>query len=336
MAENSTRKRAPIIIGAAVIAVLGAILLIVSGPTFTKADGGTVVVVRNGGWFDDTSVREVVQPNSSITWEGWHSTEHPYPASQRYFRVGPEGTADSQETINVPTKDGVNISVAGTWYFQLTTDSEKLTKFDDAFGTRTYQVGEDRFYAWEEEGWPAFLDTTFSTTALNASRQALNGRSCADIIPSCILVQGESATAEVDPAKLDAAAQAATSTLDSIQQEMGSVFAAKANEILGDGVIEQVQFSLTNLTLPGDLQNSITASLQSRTDSKARIAAAEASKQEAQAKADANVLTQNGYNTCPICGEIDLRKAIPGGVTVWAPGGDAAIAVQPPAPAPAG
>lgn len=331
------RKRRWIVgIGVASLAliILAGVVAVFSGPTLTKADGGQVIVVRNGGWFDDTSIRDVVQPNSSITWEGWHSTEHPYPASQRFFRVGPEGTADSQEIINVPTADGVNLGVEGTWYFELNTDPAVISKFDDAFGTRTYVVGSDRFYPWQEEGWPAFLDSTFSTTTQNASRQALSTRKCADLIPSCILVQGETTAAEVNPEDLEAAAGTATTALGSIQQEMASTFATEANEILGADTLRNVQFSLTRLTLPAELQNSITASLQTRTDSKAKIAAAEATKTQAAAEAEANVTRQNGYNACPVCGEIELRKSIPGGITVWAPGGDLAVAA--PAPAPSG
>ncbi len=330
------RRRRIFRVGIASLALLLLVgtIAIFSGPTLTKADGGTVIVVRNGGWFDDTSVRDVVQPNSSITWEGWHSSEHPYPASQRFFRVGPEGTADSQEIINVPTADGVNLGVEGTWYFELNTDPAVMTHFDDAFGTRTFAVGDERFYPWEEEGWAPFLDSTFSTTTQNSSRQAISTRKCADLIPSCVLVQGESVATEVNPEELEAAAGTATTALGSIQTEMATTFTTEANEILGEGVLRNVQFSLTRLTLPADLQNSITASLQSRTDSKAKIAAAEATKAQAAAEAEANVTRQNGYNACPVCGEIELRKSIPAGVTVWAPGGNLAVAA--PAPAPAG
>lgn len=323
---------------AAAVGLVGLIVLVfISGPTLTKADGGTVIVVRNGGPLDDTSVRDVVQPNSSITWQGWHSEEHQYPASQRFFRVGPEGTADSQEVINVPTRDGVSIGVSGTWYFELNTDKDVLTNFDNQFGTRTYDVGGgDRLPLWDEDprGWSAFLDSTFSTTALNSSRQALGGRACADIIPSCILVQGETVKPDVSADELAAAATTSTNQLVAIQSEMGTTFTTEANEILGKDVIKNVQFSLSSFTLPGELQNSITASLQTRTDSKAKIAAAEATKAQAQAEAEANVTRQNGYNACPVCGEIELRKSIPGGITVWAPGGDLAVAA--PAPAPQG
>ena len=181
--KHWSAKRIAILAGS--ILGLFLVLIVISGPTLTKADGGTVIVVRNGGMFDDSSVRDVVQPNSSISWQGWHSIEHPYPASQRFFRVGPDGTADSQEVVNVLTKDGVSISVEGTWYFTLTTEQAALSQFDDRFGTRKY--GDH--YAWEEAGWGAFLDSTFSTTAQNASRLAISGTACADLIPSCVLVR---------------------------------------------------------------------------------------------------------------------------------------------------
>jgi regulator of protease activity HflC (stomatin/prohibitin superfamily) len=327
------RRAKNIAIGAGVLIVLSVFLVAISGPTLTKADGGTVIVVRNGGPLDDTSVREVVQPNSSISWQGWHSVEHPYPASQRFFRVGPEGTADSQETINVVTKDGVPITVTGTWYFELNTDPKVLTAFDDKFGTRTFQVGENRYYAWEEEGWPAFLDTTFSTTAQNSSRQAVGGRACSDLVPSCLLVQAPQADA-VSTEAIDAAASTSESALLTIQKEMAETFATEANQTLGENTIINVSFSLTSLTLPQSMQDAITAALNVRTDSNSKIAAAKATETQAQAEANANITRQQGYVLCPVCGEIDLRKAIPGGITVWAPGGDTAVAVPAPAPAP--
>jgi hypothetical protein len=78
---------------------------------FTKADGGHVVVVRNGGPFDDNSIRQLIQPNSSLTSTGLFSAEHPYPSTQRNFEVSGQEDADSNEVINVPTKDGVLVGV---------------------------------------------------------------------------------------------------------------------------------------------------------------------------------------------------------------------------------
>jgi hypothetical protein len=65
-----------------------------------------VIVVRNGGPFDDNSIRQVIQPNSSLTSTGLFSTDHPYPSTQRNFKVSAAENADSNEVINVPTKDG--------------------------------------------------------------------------------------------------------------------------------------------------------------------------------------------------------------------------------------
>ena len=64
----------------ALVVVLGLVVPgIAYASGFTKADGGHVVVVRNGGPFDDNSIRQVIQPNSSLTSTGLFSAEHPYP-----------------------------------------------------------------------------------------------------------------------------------------------------------------------------------------------------------------------------------------------------------------
>ena len=121
--------------------------------------------------------------------------------------------------------------------------------------------------------------------------------------------------------QLDAAASTSANVLTSVQETMRSTFQDEANQILGAGVLTVQQFSLSSLKLPQSMQDSITNALNTRTDSNAKIAAAKATEQQAAAEATANQNRQQGYNACPICGEIDLRKAIPQGVTVWAPGG---------------
>lgn len=319
-------------VGVIIAAIVGLVLAwgYVSG--LSKASGGEVIVVRNGGLFDDNSFQQVIQPNSGITSTGLWSENHIYPASQRFFRVGPEGTADSQEVINVPTRDGVSLGVEGTWYFELNTDEAVLKAFDDKFGTRTYDVGNgERLPAWSEDprGWGAFLDSTFSTVAQNSSRQSIGGNSCAELIPSCILVQSQNgAVADVSAEQLEAAATTSDSALLTVQKTMADNFVREANEILGEGVLKNVQFSLTRMTLPQNLQDAITRSLETQTDSNAKINAAKATETQAQAEANANVTRQNGYNACPVCGEIELRKSIPTNITVWAPGADATVPVR--------
>jgi hypothetical protein len=91
-----------VVVLAVVLGVLVPGIAFASG--FTKADGGHVVVVRNGGPFDDNSIRQVIQPNSSLTSTGLFSAEHPYPSTQRNFKVSGQEDADSNEVINVPPR----------------------------------------------------------------------------------------------------------------------------------------------------------------------------------------------------------------------------------------
>jgi hypothetical protein len=85
-----------------------------------------VIVVRNGGAFDDNSVRQVIQPNSSLTSTGLFSSKHPYPSTQRTFTVSGQEDADSNEIINVPAKNGVLVGVEGTVYFDVNYTDEKV------------------------------------------------------------------------------------------------------------------------------------------------------------------------------------------------------------------
>jgi len=174
--HQERRRWRPAAIGIGLIVVIG---LVIGGASalgfatgWSKAAGGEVIVVRNGGFLDDNSFRQVIQPNSELTYTGLWSIDHPYPASQRYFKVSAAQNADSNEVINVPTKDGVLVGVEGTFYFQLSTDPAILEDFDNKFGTRTFPGGDKSLHAWDgDEGWNAFLAATLGNLVQNVLRQ---------------------------------------------------------------------------------------------------------------------------------------------------------------------
>src|SRR5438067_2015661 len=107
--------------GDAVLAVIGAfvaVCLVVGliffltweGESFGSTDGGHVAVVRNGGPFDNTAIRSVLHPNSGRSNIGMYSSLHSYPVSQRYFTISSSNSnADSNESVVVPTADGVQV-----------------------------------------------------------------------------------------------------------------------------------------------------------------------------------------------------------------------------------
>ncbi|TFV75037.1 SPFH domain-containing protein [Blastococcus sp. CT_GayMR19] len=282
---------------------------------FTKADGGHVIVVRNGGPFDDNSIRQVIQPNSSLTSTGLFSTDHPYPSTQRNFKVSAAENADSNEVINVPTKDGVLVGVEGTFYFDVNyTDEKVMSAFDDRFGTRSYPVpGGDSRYAWDgDAGWSAFLEFTLGNLVQNVLRQEIGDVECADLVASCSLAANPTARAVpvVDPTA------DGNQTINRVQAAVNAAFTDDVDEVLGMPVLINPRFVLSRVELPANVQDAINqaqAAFAGVTESQAAL-------QRAQIDAEANAARQSGYNACPTCAQMDILKSLPDGLTTYAPG----------------
>src|SRR4051794_7893245 len=102
----------------ALVVLIVALVGVFSG--YDKTSGGEVGVVRNGGWFDNNRIRQVIQPGSGLTWTGFWSTTHKYPAQQRFYTI----TADAQrggrpgiDVVHTPSADGVELGIEATIYF---------------------------------------------------------------------------------------------------------------------------------------------------------------------------------------------------------------------------
>ncbi|MEU4546279.1 hypothetical protein [Nonomuraea dietziae] len=48
---------------------------------------------------------------------------------------------------------------------------------------------------------------------------------------------------------------------------------------------------------------------------------------QARAEAEANRARQDGYDKCPACAEIEKLRALPKGITVYAPGNPQAVVI---------
>ena len=315
-------RRIAIVLGAAVLAIFVVIVPGLAYATgFTKADGGHVIVVRNGGPLDDNSIRQVIQPNSGLTSTGMFSTEHPYPSIQRNFKVSGAKNADSNEVINVPTKDGVLVGVEGTFYFDVNyTDEKVMRSFDDKYGTRTYPVpGADPTYAWSgDDGWSAFLSFTLGNLVQNVLRQEIGNVECADLVASCSLAANSSAQAAVK------SHANGNETINQVQQAVNDGFTKDVQDVLGVPILIHPRFVLSKVDLPANVQDAINkaqAAFAGVTESQAGL-------QRAQIDAQANSARQQGYNACPTCAQIDIIKALPSGLTTYAPGQSFAIGAK--------
>jgi SPFH domain / Band 7 family len=123
------------------VALLIALIGVFGG--FDKTGGGEIAVVRNGGPFDNNRVRQIIQPASNLTWTGFWSVMHRYPAQQRFYTI----TADSSrgdrtgvDVLHTPSSDGVEMGIEGTIYFTLNLDPNAMRSFDTKFGNRQFRV----------------------------------------------------------------------------------------------------------------------------------------------------------------------------------------------------
>lgn len=304
-----------------VVALIGSVVGLWAG--FAKTDGGEVAVVRNGGWFDDNRIRQVIQPASGLTWVGMWSKVHRYPAQQRYYTMTADPSRGGRPGIDLarsPSSDGVEMGIEATMYFTLNLDAQVLRTFDEKYGTRQFRYGkDDLLYAWDGvDGWNAFFDGAVRPVIDNALRFQLSTATCAELVSSCALVKFGATPAGTPP---DATGAQNNANISKIEAALNETLARDIERNLGGPFLQNIRFNLVRVTLPGPVQEAVTkaqAAFAAVSEAQARVA-------QAQAEADANKKRQEGYNACPACAQIDMIKALPPGVTTYAPGGGVAV-----------
>lgn len=314
--------------GIAIIVILA--LIVVGAPTliglfngFERTSGGEVAVVRDGGPLDDNKVRQTIDPGSGVTWIGWWSQMHRYPAQQRFYTITSDaghGERSGVDVVNVPSGDGVNMGIEGTLYFGLNLDHETLKSFDDKFGTRKFRSQNGgTYYPWEgDEGWSAFLDQIIRPVIDNDLRTQINNFRCAELVSSCALVQNNSGGQQNGTPQ-----QGNNANIAKIQQAVNTSLAEDLKSTLGADYLTGIHFNLSRVTLPTEVQDAVNqaqAAFAKVTEAQAKVA-------QARAEADANKARQDGYNKCPTCAEIEKLKALPQGITVYAPGNTGGVAL---------
>lgn len=311
----------PRIAGAVVGVIVLIIVLIGVFSGYDKTGGGEVGVVRNGGMFDNNRIRQVVQPASGLTWTGMFSSMHRYPSQQRLYTI----TADQErgarfggDVVRTPSSDGVDMGIEGTIYYNINLDPKVISAFDDKFGTRKFrgQDGEMR-YAWDgDEGWTAFVDYVLRPVIDNDLRIQINNFRCAELVSSCALVQNQGSQAGPNPPPLTANGQQNNTNIAKVQQAVNESLPRELRDMLGGDFFVNIRFNLVRVTLPQAVQDAVNKAQAAY----AAVSEAQAKVVQAQSEADANKKRQEGYNACPACAEIDKIKALPSGVTVYAPG----------------
>lgn len=297
--------------------------------SWTKTDGGHVAIVRNGGPFDNNSIRQYLPASSSLTYTGLYSSVHEYPAQGRYYDIVPTGSdAPGVNAYRTPTKDGVDVGLVGRFNFQFNTDETVLRKFDDHYGTRTFPKVDATGHvsAWEgEDGFATWLDVVAKPVIEETLRQEVGSVDCAQLQASCALVQN------AKPGDVALPDVSNTATLKMIQEKVRAALAVNLADRLGGEFLTGIQFSLTGVDLPREIRDRIIAAQAEF----AGASAAQARLNTARLDADTNEQRQRGYNLCPTCADIDRIRAqgealskIPGSVEVYAPGGDGLVPLR--------
>jgi hypothetical protein len=302
--------------------LLAGMVLVGAPGCMTTPDAGEIGVVRNGGPFDNHQIRQVVPNGSGNTWNGFYSKTHYYPvdSQQRFFRMGSGDNADSPP-VTVPTSDGVEVTIEGTFYLNTVFNNGKPGKaaveaFDTQFATRTF--GPDGLHAYEgNDGWSAFLSAIVEPIVVNNLRDTVAGVSCSQLVSSCALVQNQSGK----PAEL-VSGKNNQANVASVQQAVSKGLAVDLNQTLKRRYFGNVTFKLSRVVLPPKVQNAINDAQSAF----AEISRAQAKIQSAKADAAANEERQHGYNSCPTCARIDAIRALPRGLTAL--GGNFAVGVK--------
>lgn len=288
-----------------------------------RTSGGEIAVVRNGGLFDNNKIRQVIDPASSTTWIGWWSHVHKYPAQQRFYTITADPKRSTQlgvDVVTVPSSDGVNMGIEGTLYFTLNLDHKVIRQFDEKFGTRKFRSQDNKLrYAYEgDDGWTAFFGQAVRPVIDNALRAQINNFRCAELVSSCALVQNTSAQQSTG-----LQVQANNANIAKVQTAINTSLAQDLQQTLGGSFFNDIRFNLVRVTLPDNVQQAVNRAQAAF----AQVSEAQAQVAKARAEAEANKVRQDGYNRCPTCAEIDKLKALPQGITVYAPGNPGGVAV---------
>jgi regulator of protease activity HflC (stomatin/prohibitin superfamily) len=315
------------IAAAIVIVVIAFPVLINVLGGFERTGGGEIAVVRNGGPFDNNRIRQIIDPASSLTWIGMASKTHKYPAQQRFYTITSNqqrGERTGVDVVTVPSSDGVNMGIEGTLYFTLNLDHASLKQFDNKFGTRKFRGldGTTR-YAWEgDDGWSGFLDQIIRPVIDNDLRTQINSFRCAELVSSCALVQNSSNPQQVAQGQ-ETKAQSNNANIAKVQNSINTSLAQDLLQTLGGNFITDIHFNLVRITLPENVQHAVDEAQAAF----AQVTQAQAKVAQARAEAQANKARQDGYNRCHTCADIEKLKALPQGITVYAPGNPGGVAL---------
>lgn len=327
---------------AAILAVI-ALIVVVTGVTLVGTDGGHYAVVRNGGWFDNQRVRDVIQPSSSKKLEGMFSKVHKYPSSQRYYTISADPGAGDRGGVDVfssSTSDGQTVGIEGSVQFTFVGTRDALTRFDNAYGTRTYRDPQDPDKAWHvwdtdgdrEVGLQSFLDAVFRRQVLdNALRIEIQATKCTDLLPKCAFVTAPVSQAQKGNVQVTSGS-VANANLAAIQNKVEAELQRDLDQTLGGHFLQIEGFRIAKAELPPKVDAKINETNAARVgvqkaafDAQKQVQAAIGDRQANEQKAQGIKALNRAYAKSQQKAAIDAIAALPKGLQTLVVGGQSGL-----------
>jgi regulator of protease activity HflC (stomatin/prohibitin superfamily) len=293
--------RATLVVALALI--VGLALVPVVASAFAKTPKDRIGISYGGGPFEAARFQKIVEPGSSLFFNGFFDDLYLYPADQRNYIVA--GSVESDDpgtgTITAPTRDRVQVGYQVAVYYRLNTD--QLRSFHEELGLK--------YEAYTADGWNDLIEDTFRQQIEVALQEQTRRYDVADLfgdVDVLITLQDEV------EASLSAGLRAATGE---------DYFCSPTFEPGGECL--PPNFVVKKIDIPTSVATSFEALRNSEIDIERRAAEAEAIEVLSDALAEAG----DDYNLLRAIesGQITFWVLPDGGVTIAAPE-DAA----PPAP----
>jgi hypothetical protein len=151
-----------------VLVIVGVLILLALGPAFVsglkKTPRDRVGISYGGGPFEGTHYQRIVQPGSSLFFNGFYDPLYLYPADQVNYIISSQkgvGAQKSADSVVAPTADRIQVTYQVATYFKLNID--RLREFHEQFGLR--------YQAYTTNGWNNLIRDTFRQQIENALQE---------------------------------------------------------------------------------------------------------------------------------------------------------------------
>jgi regulator of protease activity HflC (stomatin/prohibitin superfamily) len=162
------RRLPKIGLGPRALILLVVIVLLAFGPAFASALKKTprnmIGISYGGGPFEAAKFQRVVNPGSSLFFNGWFDPLYLYPFDQQNYIISKQvgvGATQQVDSVVAPTSDRVQLEYQVAVYFKL--DTDRLRDFHEQLGLK--------YKAYTSSGWNSLIQDTFRQQIENSLQE---------------------------------------------------------------------------------------------------------------------------------------------------------------------